>query len=44
MGEYSTDAISVGLDVHQDRVTAAVLHGDSQKPQVVHLPGELWGP
>jgi transposase len=41
MREYSTDPIWVGLDVHQSRVTAAVLHGDSEKAQVVNLPGEV---
>ncbi len=41
MREYSTDTIWVGLDVHQSSVTAAVLHEGSEKPQVVHLPGEV---
>jgi len=41
MREYSTDPIWVGLDVHQSRVTAAVLHGDSEKVHVVNLPGEV---
>lgn len=41
MREYSTDTVWVGLDVHQSRVTAAVLHGDSEKAHVVNLPGEV---
>jgi hypothetical protein len=40
MRQYNTDQIWVGLDVHQSGVTAAVLHGDSEKAQVVNLPGE----
>jgi transposase len=37
----STDRIWVGLDVHQSRVTAAVLHEGSDRPQVINLPGEV---
>jgi transposase len=29
------------MDVHQDSVTAAILHGDSQVPQIERLPGDL---
>jgi transposase len=31
----------VGLDVHLDSITAAVLDGDAQAPQVVRLSGDL---
>lgn len=41
MREYITDPIWVGLDVHQSSVTAAVLHGNSEKVQVIRLPGEV---
>jgi len=41
MRQYTTDTVWVGLDVHQSRVTAAVLHGNSEKAQVVNLPGEV---
>ena len=41
MREYSTDPIWVRLDVHQSRVTVAVLRGDSAKAHVVNLPGEV---
>jgi hypothetical protein len=33
--------ISVGLDVHADSITAAILDGDAQDPEVVKLPGDL---
>jgi transposase len=33
--------IYVGLDVHLDSITAAVLDGDAQVPQVVKLSGDL---
>jgi len=33
--------IWVGMDVHQASITAAVLHGDEQEPEVVRLPGDL---
>jgi len=41
MREYTTDQIWVGLDVHQSSGTAAVLHGDSRKADVVTLPGDV---
>lgn len=31
----------VGLDVHQDSITAAILRGDSSQPEVVRLSGDL---
>jgi transposase len=31
----------VGLDVHADSITAAILEGDSEQPQVLKLPGDL---
>jgi len=37
MSEY----IHVGLDVHQDSITAAILHPDSDHPEVVRLSGDL---
>jgi transposase len=33
--------ISVGLDVHADSITAAILDGNVQDPEVVKLPGDL---
>ncbi len=33
--------IVVGLDVHADSITAAILEGDSQNPEVITLPGNL---
>jgi len=33
--------IVVGLDVHAESITAAILEGDSQIPEVVTLPGDL---
>jgi transposase len=33
--------ISVGLDVHADSITAAILDGDAQDPEVVKLSGDL---
>jgi transposase len=41
MSQYSTNPVWVGLDVHQSRVTAAVLHEGSDRPHVVNLPGEV---
>jgi transposase len=41
MSQYSTDPVWVGLDVHQSRVTAAVLHEGSDRPKVISLPGEV---
>jgi hypothetical protein len=36
-----TESIWVGLDVHQDSITAAVLRGGSMQPEVVRLSGDL---
>jgi transposase len=33
--------IVVGLDVHADSITAAILEGDNQNPEVITLPGNL---
>ncbi len=33
--------IWVGLDVHADSITAAILSGDSQEPEVITLSGDL---
>ena len=33
--------IYVGLDVHLNSITAAVLDGDDQAPQVLTLSGDL---
>lgn len=41
MSQYSTNPVWVGLDVHQSRVTAAVLHEGSDRPKVINLPGEV---
>ncbi|MGB5874004.1 MAG: hypothetical protein WBG01_15715 [Bacteroidota bacterium] len=34
-------SIVVGLDVHADSITAAILNGDLQDPVVVKLPADL---
>ena len=31
----------VGLDVHKDSITAAILYGDSNDVEIVQLPGEI---
>ena len=41
MSQCSTEPVCARLDVHQSSVTAAVLHEGSEKPRVVHLPGEV---
>ena len=41
MRQYSTAPIWVGMDVHQDSITAAILFGDSPEPRVERLPGDL---
>ncbi len=41
MDEYTTDPIWVGLDVHQNSVTAAVLYGDSSDPEIIRMGGGL---
>lgn len=41
MKDSSTEVAWVGLDVHQDSITAAILHGDDPELEVVRLPGDL---
>ena len=41
MSHDSTGTIWVGMDVHQESVTAAILYGDKDIPSVVRLPGDL---
>jgi transposase len=41
MTHDSTETVWVGMDVHQDSITAAILHGDKDLPEVVRLPGDL---
>lgn len=41
MTYYSTDIVWVGMDVHQDSITAAVLFGNDPEPRVERLPGDL---
>ena len=41
MAQYTTDPIWVGMDVHQDSITAAILFGDSHEPKIERLPGDL---
>ncbi len=41
MTQYTTDTIWVGMDVHQDSITAAILFGDDPSPQVERLPSDL---
>jgi transposase len=36
-----SDPIVVGLDVHAQSITAAILHGDSDHPEVITLPADL---
>mgnify|MGYP000096077442 CR=1 FL=1 len=36
-----TKSIWIGLDVHAESITAAILDGDSQEPEIVTLPGDL---
>lgn len=36
-----TESTWVGLDVHQDSITAAILRGTSSQPEVVRLSGDL---
>lgn len=37
----TTDTIWVGMDVHQDSITAAILFGQDNHPQIERLPGDL---
>lgn len=41
MTQYSTDTVWVGMDVHQDSITAAVLFGNDTEPRIERLPGDL---
>ena len=41
MSQYNTDTVWVGMDVHQDSITAAILFGNTSEPQVERLPGDL---
>ncbi len=41
MSQYNTDTVWVGMDVHQDSITAAVLFGNDYDPRIERLPGDL---
>lgn len=41
MTQHTTDTVWVGMDVHQDSITAAILYGESHEPTVECLPGDL---
>ncbi len=41
MPQYTTDTVWVGMDVHQDSITAAVLFGNDPDPKIERLPGDL---
>lgn len=41
MTDCTTDPIWVGMDVHQDSITAAILFPEPSEPQVERLPGDL---
>ena len=41
MSQYSTDTVWVGMEVHQDSITAVILFGDRHEPQIERLPGDL---
>lgn len=41
MREHITDTVWVGMDVHQDSITAAILYGDHPEPRIERLPGDL---
>ena len=41
MQQHSTDTVWVGMDVHQDSITAAILYSDDPAPRVERLPGDL---
>ena len=41
MSHCTTDTVWVGMDVHQDSITAAVLFGNDSEPRVERLPGDL---
>ena len=41
MTDCTTEPIWVGMDVHQDSITAAILFPEPSEPQVERLPGDL---
>ena len=41
MTHDSTTTVWVGMDVHQESITAAILFGDKDIPEIVRLPGDL---
>jgi len=41
MTHDSTATVWVGMDVHQESITAAILFGDKDIPEIVRLPGDL---
>jgi len=41
MSQSSTETLWVGLDVHQNSITAAILAGDAQEPVIQRLSGDL---
>lgn len=41
MRQDSTETVWVGMDVHQESITAAILFGDKPEPTVERLPGDL---
>jgi len=41
MTQHSTGIVWVGMDVHQDSITAAILYGNDPEPRVERLPGDL---
>lgn len=41
MTQYNSSPIWVGMDVHQDSITVAILRQDQERTEVVRLPGDL---
>jgi len=41
MSHNNTETVWIGMDVHQDSITAAILFGQDSTPQVERLPGDL---
>jgi transposase len=41
MSQHSTETLWVGLDVHQNSITAAILDDDAQEPVIQRLSGDL---
>ena len=39
MSNNNTDTVWIGMDVHQDSITAAILFGQDSSPQIERLPG-----